>query len=61
VLIEESLTIVLVDERGGVMAGPWQDPSGGETVTMPLDLDIDHVVPPAKAVPREAGAASRWP
>jgi hypothetical protein len=60
VLIEASLAIVLFDERGGVMAGIWQDPSGGETVTIPFDLDIDPVVPLAKAVPREAGAASRW-
>jgi hypothetical protein len=27
--IEESLTIVLLDERGCVMAGTWQDPYGG--------------------------------
>ena len=59
-LIEASLTIVLVDERGGVMVDIWQDPYGGETVTMPFDLDLDPVVPLAKAVPREAGAASRW-
>jgi hypothetical protein len=50
------LTIVLCDARGvGVMAGSWQDPSGGDIVTTPSDLDIDHIVPLAKAVPREAG------
>ena len=50
VLIEESLTVVLFDERGCVvMAGTWQDPYGGETFTNPSDLDIDHVVPLAHA------------
>jgi hypothetical protein len=50
VLIEESLTVVLFDERGCiVMAGTWQDPYGGETFTTPSDLDIDHLVPLAHA------------
>ena len=50
VLIEESLTVVLFDERGCiVMAGTGQDPYGGETFTTPSDLDIDHLVPLAHA------------
>jgi len=62
-IIEEPLTIVLFDERGGgVMAGCWQDPYGGDTVTTPSDLDVGHVVPLANACSERPGpcGSSRW-
>lgn len=50
VLIAESTTPVVLDERGcRVVSGTWVDPYTGGTYTNPHELDIDHLVPLANA------------
>lgn len=46
ILIAESVTPVILDEKGcKVISGWWNDPFTGNAYTDPADLDIDHLVP----------------
>lgn len=50
VLIEESRRLVIMTADGcRVLSGEWLDIYGGELVTSPAALDVDHVVPLAAA------------
>ena len=59
VLIEESLAVTTLDDRGcNVIAGKWYDYYSDEFFNDPAELDIDHMVPLHNA---HVSGASNWP
>lgn len=59
VLIQESLTPVILDTKGcKVISGKWYDPYTAKVFEDPRDLDIDHFIPLKEA---HVSGAALWP